>query len=65
MLGIQSEITRDTRRKKDDKKRLTGGPHVGDTGFEITVINVFKNIDYQMKNFNKYLKAIKLIKQTL
>lgn len=30
------------------------------TRFKITVINVFKKIDYQMENFNGYLKAIKI-----
>lgn len=30
------------------------------TRFKITVINVFKTIDYQMENFNRYLKAIKI-----
>lgn len=31
-----------------------------DIGFKITVINVFGNIDYQMENFKRYLKAIKI-----
>ena len=31
-----------------------------DIGFKITVINVFSNIDYQMENFKRYLKAIKI-----
>ena len=31
-----------------------------DTGFKIPVINVFSNVDYQMENFKRYLKAIKI-----
>ena len=31
-----------------------------DIGFKITVINVFSNVDYQMEDFKRYLKAIKV-----
>jgi len=33
---------------------------LSDIGFKITVINVFSNVDYQMENFKRYLKAIKV-----
>lgn len=67
MLGIQSESTRDTRRQDqwggEHTKTDSQVVHVLDlsgTRFKITVINVFKKIDYQMENFNGYLKAIKI-----
>lgn len=37
---------------------------LSDTGFKMTVINMFRKIDYQLENFNRCLKAIKLIKWT-
>lgn len=68
MLGIQSESSRDTRRQDqwgrgEHTKTDSQVVHVLDlsgTRFKITVINVFKKIDYQMENFNGYLKAIKI-----
>lgn len=32
---------------------------LSDTRFKITVMNIFKKIDYQVENSNRYLKAIK------
>lgn len=68
MLDIQSKITRDIGTKREKNMIKTDSQvymlELSDTGFKMTVINMFKKIDYQLENFNRCLKAIKLIKWT-
>ena len=65
MSGIQSKITRHTKRQGQEKKytietdtEMIQTPELSDTECKITMIDMFKKIDDKVENFIRELKSM-------